>query len=796
MRERLLRLATTIPLAFRSLSRPLRLLVTAVLVSIVVLIALNVGGALPGGALVDLTVIAAVLLIVAVRQRAVRRDREAGMARERELSRELATAEVQYRTLIERHPGVVYLAELGAAGRWLYVSPQIERMLGYPAQHWIDDPTLWAARLHPDDRARILEGEGGAPDEGATGVRTSEYRLIAADGREVWVLEDEAVTQVGVDGEPEMVQGVLLDITARKLVEDALRASEDQTRLIIETASYAFIGMDFNGVVIDWNQRAVETFGWERAEAVGCVLADLIVPPAQREHHAAGLRHYLRTGEGPLLSKRVEVTALHRDGREFPVMLTIWPVGSGESVRFNALVDDITGRKQLEEQLRHQALHDSLTGLANRVLFADRVQHALERAERDPDRPVAVLFLDLDDFKTINDGLGHAVGDELLTAVAERIRSAVRSEDTAARLGGDEFGILIEDAMSLDLAGAAGRILEAIALPYDLHGKVVSTTASMGVTISGPHGLSPEELLRNADLAMYLAKARGSNRHELYIPGMHEKAVRRLDLKGALEQALTSNELEVHYQPLVSLSDGTLVGVEALLRWRGSNGQYVPLSELIPIAEETGLIDPIGRFVLERACRDVRSWQEVSGDPLDVAVNVSVVQLQRGTLVGDVDRALARSGLQPESLVLEITESSLTNDNLDTARNLRDLRARGVRLALDDFGTGYSSLERLRRFPVDIVKIDRSFTKAIDREREGMLIQSIIDLGRSMGMEVVAEGIETAGQLAALKTRGATLGQGFYFSKAVPAAAMGPIIALGQLPLPKRRSRPRAVRGA
>jgi len=795
MRRSLLRLPTTIPLAYRALPRPLRILVTAVLVSVVVLIALNVGGALPGGAVVDLAVIAFVLLVVAVRQRAARHEREAGIARERELSRDLATAEVQYRTLIERHPGVVYLAELGPSGRWLYVSPQIERMLGYPAEQWIDDPTLWAARLHPDDRARVLEGER-APDYGADGVRTSEYRLIAADGREVWVLEDEAITQLGVDGAPATVQGVLLDITARKGVEDALRASEDQTRLIIETASYAFIGMDPEGLVIDWNQRAVETFGWERSEVIGKLLADLIIPTAQREHHAAGLRHYLRTGEGPLLSKRVEVAALHRDGREFPVMLTIWPVTSGGSVRFNALVDDITGRKQLEDQLRHQALHDSLTGLANRVLFADRVQHALERAEREQDRPVAVLFLDLDDFKTINDGLGHAVGDELLTAVGERLRSAIRSDDTAARLGGDEFGILIENAMSIDLAGAAGRILEAIARPYDLHGKLVSTTASMGVTISGPHGLSPEELLRNADLAMYLAKARGSNRHELYIPGMHEQAVRRLDLKGALEQAIAQNEFEVHYQPLVSLSDGALVGVEALLRWRGSNGQYVPLSELIPIAEETGLINPIGQFVLEQACRDARSWQEVSGEPLDVAVNVSVVQLQRGTLVGDVDRALARSGLEPTSLVLEITESSLTNDNLDTARNLRDLRARGVRLALDDFGTGYSSLERLRRFPVDIVKIDRSFTEAVDRDREGMLIQSIIDLGRSMGMQVVAEGIETEAQLAALKARGATLGQGFYFSRAVPAAAIGPLIAIGQLPLPKRRPRPRAVRGA
>ncbi|MDQ4035394.1 MAG: EAL domain-containing protein [Chloroflexota bacterium] len=776
-----------------------RLPLAAVALTPVLLVVHVVRGLAGPIGLANVVAIGLLLAIVSVRQSVLLRDRESAIQRERRLSGELSTAEAKYRSLVERQPGVVYLAEFGETGRWHYVSPQIERMLGFPAQQWLEDSTLWARQLHPDDRPRIL-GVGPGDDAAATaGPRTSEYRLRAADGREVWILEDESVTRLGTDGEPTLVQGVMVDITERKRVEEALRASEEQTRMIIETASHAFIGMDTDGRVIDWNQRAADTFGWQRSETLGRLLADLIIPEPQRPLHAAGLRRFLETGEGPLLSKRIEVSALHRDGREFPVELTVWPVVTGSSVRFNALIDDITARKQLEDQLRHQALHDALTGLANRVLFSDRVQHALERTDGDPDLPITVLFLDLDDFKTINDSLGHAVGDQLLTAVAERLTSVLRTDDTGARLGGDEFAILLEDAPARDAATTATRILEELARPFELKDKVVSTTASMGVTISGPHGSSPEELLRNADLAMYLAKARGKNRHELYVPGMHEQALRRLDLKAALEHAIAAGELEVHYQPIVGLSDGAVTGVEALLRWRAPDGQYVPLRELIPIAEETGLIIPIGRFVLDRACRDVRAWQEelgVGADQLDLAVNVSVVQLEHGTLVHDVERALQASGLQAESLVLEITESSLTNDSLDTARTLRDLRGRGVRLALDDFGTGYSSLERLRRFAVDIVKIDRSFVTAITRDREGVLVQSIIDLGRSLGMRVVAEGMETQAQVVALRARGAAFGQGYYFSKPVPAAAIGPILAVGRLPLTSRRLRPRVVRGA
>jgi EAL domain-containing protein (putative c-di-GMP-specific phosphodiesterase class I) len=326
----------------------------------------------------------------------------------------------------------------------------------------------------------------------------------------------------------------------------------------------------------------------------------------------------------------------------------------------------------------------------------------------------------------------------------------------------------------------------------------VSALGSIGIALSGDHGSTPEELLRNADLAMYLAKARGKNRHELYEPGMHEQAMRRLSMKAELERALANDELDVHYQPIVSLHDGSVIGLEALLRWRGPDGQFVAVPEIIAIAEETGLILPIGRFVMERACRDARRWQEEMGadEKLDIAINVSIVQLENGTLIQDVDRALAESGLPPTSLVLEITESALSTDSLDSVRTIRALRARGIRLALDDFGTGYSSLARLRRFPVDIVKIDRSFVTAINKSREGVLVQSILDLGRSLEMEVVAEGIETEAQMLALRARGATLGQGYYFARPLQQDAVTTVLSIGKLPLPLKRRRTAVARGA
>ncbi len=691
---------------------------------------------------INIVAIGLVLLTVAIRQSVLLSDREAAIRREMELGGKLSTAEGEYQSLVERQPGVVYMAEPGPSGRWHFVSPQLETMLGYTPEEWMADPELWARSIHPDDRDAVLVADAAAAEPGMP--KRFEYRLVTRDGRVVWVLDDSTVTD-GPDGQP-MLQGLLVDITAAKLSEEALVASEEQQRMIIETASYAFVAIDSDGIVEDWNHQAERTFGWPRTEAIGVELAELIVPQAQRAAHREGLRRYAATGEGRILSRRMELEAIHRDGHQFPMELTIWAAQGGGTVRFNALIDDITTRKELEAQLRHQALHDSLTGLANRALFTDRVQHALDRASGLRDFSLAVLFLDLDDFKTINDSLGHGAGDELLVAVGHRLGGTLRPADTAARLGGDEFAVLLENAATEAPQSVAGRMLDAFDRPFTIQGKQVQMHASIGIALDTPTS-TPEEMLRNADLAMYVAKQRGKGRYELFEERMHAQVVRRLDMKAALERAVANELLEVHYQPIVELREGTVVGFEALLRWRDADGQFQPVPEVISLAEETGLIVPISRFVLRESCRRAIEWIGPSGAPLYLAVNVSATQLEGGSVARDVKAALRESGLAPSSLVIEITESTLIDDSLAAARELRQLRKLGVRLALDDFGTGYSSLSRLRRLPFDIVKIDRSFVSRITQEQEGAVVQSILEMAATMGLEVVAEGIETQAQL-------------------------------------------------
>ncbi|MDQ3690502.1 MAG: EAL domain-containing protein [Chloroflexota bacterium] len=741
---------------------------------------------------VNLVAIGLVLISVAVRQSVMLGDRETAVRREQELSRELSGAERKYRSLIERQPGVVYVAEPGPAGRWSFVSPQVESMLGYAPKEWLADPELWARSIHPDDRDAVLASDLVAADVGT--AKRFEYRMIRRDGRIVWVLDDVAVTET--PGQPALLQGLLVDITPAKVAEDALRTSEEQQRMIIETASYAFVAIDSQGRVVEWNRQAEATFGWSRVEAMGADVAQLIIPAAQHEAHHEGMRRFAATGDGPILSRRMELEAVHRDGHAFPVELTIWPVKIGESTRFNALIDDITVRKELEGQLRHQALHDSLTGLPNRALFTDRVQHALERSTRDVNSSLAVIFLDLDDFKNINDSLGHGAGDELLGEVGARLGQTLRPADTAARLGGDEFAVLLEDATTEAPQIVAARLLEAFEQPFTLHGKQVHVRASIGIATDTSGTSTPEDLLRNADLAMYMAKQRGKGRYELYEQRMHEAAVRRLDLKADLERAIADERLEVHYQPIVELHDGTVTGFEALLRWRDPHGQFVPVPEIISLAEETGLIIPIGRFVLREACRQAVEWADLGTTPMHVAVNVSALQLEHGSVVRDVRAALRQSGLEPSALVIEITESSLIDDSLSARRELRALRKLGVRMALDDFGTGYSSLGRLRHLPFDIVKIDRSFVSRVTEEQEGAVVQSILEMASTMGLEVVAEGIETQAQLLALRARGCRFGQGFYYSRAVPPEAIESVLAVGRLPIPRRRLQALPARGA
>ena len=423
----------------------------------------------------------------------------------------------------------------------------------------------------------------------------------------------------------------------------------------------------------------------------------------------------------------------------------------------------------------HQALHDTLTGLPNRALLLDRLEHALARAVRGGSE-VAVLFLDLDRFKTVNDSLGHAAGDQLLCTVAQRISTCMRAADTAARLGGDEFAVLLEDLVSTNEAvRVAERIIAELEAPIEVAGREVFVGASIGVA-TGSYGAN--DLLRHADVAMYRAKAQGKGRYAMFEAGMQAEVMDRLELEADLQRAIDRGELEVFYQPIIALGTGELAGHEALVRWRHPTRGLMAPGSFIPLAEETGLVVALGRFVLREATRQAAEWAATTGIDLSMNVNLSGRQLEDPALLGDVTAILRETGLPAARLVLEITETVLMHDTESTIERLRALRALGVRLAVDDFGTGYSSLRYLNRFPLDVLKMAKPFVDGLgSQDEDPALARAIIDLGASLGLTIVAEGIERSEQLAELRRLGCPMGQGYWFARPMPAAEAGAHLA-------------------
>jgi len=507
----------------------------------------------------------------------------------------------------------------------------------------------------------------------------------------------------------------------------------------------------------------------ERQETVELQVSDARADPAEVS--------YLRTvGQGtlvmlPLMVKRRTVglvelsTARERPLDEHGLELAATLATEAAMALENA---------QLYQELRHQAFHDALTHLPNRALFHDRLDHALDRGER---RTVslAVLFIDLDDFKNVNDRLGHVRGDQLLAAVAERLTSCLRAGDTAARLGGDEFAVLLEDLEDGSPAAVvAERIMEAMSLPFRVADVDLPVSASIGVAFAGSGGDTADDLLRNADFAMYQAKEAGKARVALFQPSMRAGASERRDLQALLAGALERDELRLQYQPMIELDRGAIVGVEALVRWHRPGRDVCMPAEFIPQAEQSGLIVPIGRWVLGEACRQVREWQTQSGRAdLFVSVNLSARQFQHPALRDDIMDALSTSGLAPAALLIEITESVLMHHTPTTISTLEALRDAGIRVAIDDFGTGYSSLSYLQRFPIDVLKVDRSFVEgATEAADGGVLARAIVEIGGALDLVVVAEGIERAEELVAFRSYGCDMGQGYLFAKPLDSADM------------------------
>jgi diguanylate cyclase (GGDEF)-like protein/PAS domain S-box-containing protein len=569
-------------------------------------------------------------------------------------------------------------------------------------------------------------------------------------------------------------------VTEQLLAAD-LRRSEERFRSLVRNSVDVNVILAADGTIAYESPAVERVLGSRPDERLGKLALD-VVHPDDRSRVA---RLFLVVARRPGAEAAAEMRVRHADGSWRSIEAVVKnllddPAVGGIVVNYR----DITSRKELENELRVRAFHDALTGLANRALFVDRLGHALARTRRTRER-IAVLFLDLDDFKTINDSLGHGEGDQLLRATSERLRGALRGGDTIARMGGDEFAILVEDADAGPPREVAERLLDTLQAPFQRGDRELFVHASVGVAVVSGRNTSAEELLRNADAAMYIAKSRGKNRIIEFEPGMHRAALARLALKVDLERALEREEFLLLYQPIVDLATGRATGVEALLRWRNPARRLISPAEFVPLAEETGLIIPLGRWVLEQACREARRWNDAAPSAaLAVSVNVSGRQVAEPEFVAVVAEALRQSGLSPHLLVLEFTENVLIVDTEQSAATLAALKSLGVRLAIDDFGTGFSSLGYLRRFPIDVLKIDGSFVASLSGGHEQRaVVDAILRLGETLHLETVVEGIEEAHQVADLRSMGATFGQGHYFARPMPAEDIDALVARGARPV-------------
>jgi diguanylate cyclase (GGDEF)-like protein/PAS domain S-box-containing protein len=549
------------------------------------------------------------------------------------------------------------------------------------------------------------------------------------------------------------------------------RRSEARFGSLVKHASDLITVVGGNGVISYQSPSITRILGWSAEEVTGSSVDRLVTgPDGERLLELLAKATSAPDGETGVFECRLR----HRDDdelRQFEILYT--NLTGDEHVRGIVLNSrDVSERRAFEEQLTHQAFHDPVTGLANRALFVERVRHALARGRRE-NRGMAVIFLDLDDFKIINDSLGHAAGDQVLVEVSKRLSMSIRASDTAARFGGDEFALLLEDIEHRDEAiETAQRVIDALNEPVRAAHKELTVHCSAGISVVvGERAAFADELIRDADAAMYIAKHDGKNQYRVFEPHMHQGAMARLELRADLQLAEPASQLELLYQPIVHLGDGMVSGVEALLRWHHPIRGTIQPDQFIPLAEETGLIVPIGRWVLRQGCRQARRMHDMLGPgaPVTMSVNVSLKQLQDHGIVDDVRSALADAGLPPESLTLEITETVLMADTQLAVERLLELKELGVRLALDDFGTGYSSLSYLSRFPVDILKMDRSFLRDGATPEARGLAKAVLALGATLELDVVAEGIELTDQWRTLHGLGCALGQGFLFGHPMSA---------------------------
>ncbi len=558
----------------------------------------------------------------------------------------------------------------------------------------------------------------------------------------------------------------LIEITDRIGVEAALQESERLLTITLDSIHEGLTIYDRELRHVGWNRRMELFFGLSANQVLGRKAVDVL--PHMAEQGLDQLLQRALSGEAVALPDVEYVDPARGEKRWYSGSYGPHRHTSGQVVGVVGHIHDITSRKRMEDRLVHDALHDSLTGLANRALLMERLGRAVERVKRRPEELFAVLFLDLDRFKVVNDSLGHSAGDRLLIEIGKRLVHSVRACDTVARLGGDEFAVILDEAPDVgDAIRAATRILSAVAQPLAMGAQKIFTTASMGIAMGGGGGASPDEILRDADIAMYRAKAQGRGRYQVLDSSMRHQAAALLRLETELRHGLERQEFEVFYQPILSLATGGIDGFEALVRWRHPQKGMVPPDVFVPLAEDTGLIVPLGRWVLREASRQLQAWRRSSPQRAALALNVNVsgCEFSQEGFADVIEEALRETGLDPAALRLEITESSIVEDTATASETIRALKRLGVQLHVDDFGMGYSSLSSLHRFPIDGLKIDRSFVGRMVETGEGReIVRTVILLAQNLAMDVVAEGVETRGQLEELRALGCKHAQGFLFA--------------------------------
>lgn len=670
----------------------------------------------------------------------------------------------RYRDLFENANDLIYTHDL--AGNFTSLNRAGEKITGYSRDEALKMNI--AQVVAPDflESARTMSARKVEEDR----PTTFEIEIIGKDGNHV-VLELSTRLIVS-DGLPVGVQGIGRDITERRNAETSLHNTISLFASTFESTADGIVVMSLDKAIVTCNRKFVEMWGVDEGvieSKDGLRLIDLVANQLKNKEE---FTRQLEAVYADPLAVATEILELN-DGRIFerysqPQFLEGKPVGRVACFR------DITERSQAEERLRHYALHDTLTNLPNRVEFMNHLRQAVERADGNEFAKFAVLFLDLDRFKVINDSLGHAIGDKLLIAIAERLTSCVRPGDVVARLGGDEFVILLNRSGEInEVAGVADRLQAKISAPFKIDNYEVFTTASIGIIMSNDTRRLPEDFLRDADAAMYRAKEAGKARYEIFDRDMHVRNMNLLQVETDLRHAVERKEFEVLYQPIVSLETGSIREFEALIRWRHPQHGLVGPSEFVSVAEETGLIIPIGKWILEESCRQIVRWQENFAYPLSISVNLSAKQLMHPALTGQVEAILRETSLDPRQLKLEVTETNVMEYSDRALAVLNELDALGISLSTDDFGTGYSSLSYLQRFPFDRLKIDRSFIDKMDQDEKSIaIVKTILMLGENLGIEVVAEGIETEQQLETLRLLGCRLGQGYLFSRPVDSPAV------------------------